>query len=276
MTPWTLAQLTRLLCPWDSSSKNTGVGSHSLLQGIFQTVGLNPGLWHCRQILYYLSHQGSSEKGLGESLEYILPWCCQYIGQYVLVLKTGLGMWSGQEMVTFIYLSTHPFLLTSDYMCQAVSLLIPLPLCLAIGCLIKHLHSSLRWRPLAASLTWQPVAIIATPWLLAVKCCHLVSIASREIFHDNIFHLCLWSKRRAILNVVMLIPSHQLAPDGFGNDVPSGFSRKQNHHFHHVRHVLSSMPTSLNLLISFSSLYHSNSVVSVFRSTHVAFSRHPW
>ena len=160
-------------------------------------------------------------------------------------------------------------------MCQAVSLLIPLPLCLAIGCLIKHLHSSLRWRPLAASLTWQPVAIIATPWLLAVKCCHLVSIASREIFHDNIFHLCLWSKRRAILNVVMLIPSHQLAPDGFGNDVPSGFSRKQNHHFHHVRHVLSSMPTSLNLLISFSSLYHSNSVVSVFCSTHVAFSRHP-
>ena len=155
-------------------------------------MGLNPGLWHCRQILYYLSHQGSPEKGLGESLEYILPWCCQYIGQYVLVLKTGLSMSSGQEMVTFIYLSTHPFLLTSDYMYQAVSLLVPPPLLLAIGCLIKHLHSSRRWRPLAASLTWQTVAIIATPRLLAVKCCHLVSIASREIFHD-IFHLHLWS-----------------------------------------------------------------------------------
>ena len=35
------------------------MGSHYLLQGIFQTQGLNPGLLHCRQILYHLSHQGS-------------------------------------------------------------------------------------------------------------------------------------------------------------------------------------------------------------------------
>ena len=48
-----------LLCPWDSPGKNTGVGCHSLLQGIFPTQGLNPGLLHCRQIVYYLSHQGS-------------------------------------------------------------------------------------------------------------------------------------------------------------------------------------------------------------------------
>ena len=47
---------TRLLCPWDSPGKNTGVGSHSLLQGIFLTWGSNPGLLHCRQILYHLSH----------------------------------------------------------------------------------------------------------------------------------------------------------------------------------------------------------------------------
>ena len=37
-----------------------GVGSLSLLQGIFPTQGLNPGLLHCRQILYQLSHQGSA------------------------------------------------------------------------------------------------------------------------------------------------------------------------------------------------------------------------
>ena len=43
----------------DSSDKNTGVGCHVLLQGIFPTQGLNPGLTHCRQILYQLSHQGS-------------------------------------------------------------------------------------------------------------------------------------------------------------------------------------------------------------------------
>ena len=45
--------------PWNSSGKNTGLSSHSLLQGIFPTQGLNPGLLHCRQILYHLSHQGS-------------------------------------------------------------------------------------------------------------------------------------------------------------------------------------------------------------------------
>ena len=50
---------TRHLCPWDSPGKNTGVGYHALLQGIFPTQRLNPGLLHCRQIPCYLSHQGS-------------------------------------------------------------------------------------------------------------------------------------------------------------------------------------------------------------------------
>ena len=52
-------QPTRLLCPWDSPSKNTRVGSPSLLQGIFLTQGSNPGLLHCKHMLYCLSHQGS-------------------------------------------------------------------------------------------------------------------------------------------------------------------------------------------------------------------------
>ena len=41
----------------DCPGKNTGVGCHALLQGIFPTQGSNPGLLHCRQILYHLSHQ---------------------------------------------------------------------------------------------------------------------------------------------------------------------------------------------------------------------------
>ena len=48
-----------LYSPWNSPGQNTGVGSHCLLQGIFPTQGLNPGLPHCRQILYQLGHQGS-------------------------------------------------------------------------------------------------------------------------------------------------------------------------------------------------------------------------
>ena len=53
-------QFTRPLCPWNSSGKNIEMGNHSLLQGIFLTQGSNPGLLHCRQILYHLSHQGST------------------------------------------------------------------------------------------------------------------------------------------------------------------------------------------------------------------------
>ena len=45
--------------PWNSPGQNTGVGCLSLLQGIFPTQGSNPGLPHCRRILYHLSHRGS-------------------------------------------------------------------------------------------------------------------------------------------------------------------------------------------------------------------------
>ena len=48
-----------LYSPWNSLGQNTGVGSLSFLQGIFPTQGLNPGLPHCRQILYQLNHKGS-------------------------------------------------------------------------------------------------------------------------------------------------------------------------------------------------------------------------
>ena len=48
-----------LYSPWNSPDQNTAVGCHSLLQRTFPTQGLNPGLPHCRQILYSLCHQGS-------------------------------------------------------------------------------------------------------------------------------------------------------------------------------------------------------------------------
>ena len=48
-----------LYSPWNSPGQNSGVGSLSLLQGIFLTQGSNPGLLHCRRILYQLSHKGS-------------------------------------------------------------------------------------------------------------------------------------------------------------------------------------------------------------------------
>ena len=56
-TPWTVVPQAPLSMGF--SGKNTRVGCHFLLQGIFPTQGLNLGLQHCRQIIYYLSHQGS-------------------------------------------------------------------------------------------------------------------------------------------------------------------------------------------------------------------------
>ena len=46
-----------ILCPWNSLGKNNEVGCNFLLQGTFLTQGSNPGLPHCRRILYRLSHQ---------------------------------------------------------------------------------------------------------------------------------------------------------------------------------------------------------------------------
>ena len=50
-----------IVCPWDFPGNSTEVDCHFLLQGIFPTQGPNPGLPHCRQTLYRLSHQGSLE-----------------------------------------------------------------------------------------------------------------------------------------------------------------------------------------------------------------------
>jgi hypothetical protein len=49
--------LVALSCPWDSPGKNTGVGCHFFLQGIFLTQGSNPDLLHCRQIPDHLSYK---------------------------------------------------------------------------------------------------------------------------------------------------------------------------------------------------------------------------
>ena len=58
-------QPASLFCLWDSPGKNTGVDCHFLLQGIFLTQGWNPGLPHCMQILYRLSHKGSPDSKVG-------------------------------------------------------------------------------------------------------------------------------------------------------------------------------------------------------------------
>ena len=80
-----------LYSPWNSPGQNTGVGSLSLLQGIFPTQGLNLGLLHCRYIPYHLIHQGSPAT---------LVTLCNNAARYrgtggVVFWQYGTGCWSG-------------------------------------------------------------------------------------------------------------------------------------------------------------------------------------
>jgi len=66
-----------LYIPWHSPGQNTGVGSFSLLQGIFLTQGSNWGLLHCRWILYHLSYQGNQNTITSYQLAFlhsVLSW----------------------------------------------------------------------------------------------------------------------------------------------------------------------------------------------------------
>ena len=56
-----------------SPGKNTGVGSHSRLQGIFLIQGSDSGLLHCRQILYCLSHREHLTSKRKEQKTPVLP-----------------------------------------------------------------------------------------------------------------------------------------------------------------------------------------------------------
>ena len=60
-----------LYSPWNSPGQNTGVGCHSLFQGIFPTQRSNPGFLHCRWILYQLSYQGGKPLELPTAAEMI-------------------------------------------------------------------------------------------------------------------------------------------------------------------------------------------------------------
>ena len=57
----TVGKESTCLCPWNSPGSNSGVGSHSFLQGIFWTPGLNPALLHCRQMLCIEATREASE-----------------------------------------------------------------------------------------------------------------------------------------------------------------------------------------------------------------------
>ena len=83
---------TRLLCPWDSSGKNTGVVCNFLFQGIFPTQRSNPGLLHSRDMLYPLSHQGSPNRMLLMTPHKKRCHLCDWLSSYRLEVSTTLSL----------------------------------------------------------------------------------------------------------------------------------------------------------------------------------------
>ena len=74
------------------------MGSHTFLQGIFPTQGSNPGLLHCRQILYQLSHEGSPK---------ILEWVAlqNSVGKG---MKLGIHLWEPEPQVKSLTMVKPP------------------------------------------------------------------------------------------------------------------------------------------------------------------------
>ena len=107
-----------LLCPWNLPGKGTGVGCYFLLQRIFPTQGSKPGLPHCRQMLYHLSHQGSLQLMAAEPMQGVVGRNRARTGDHQAVHVEGP---------------------TSDYGCQDFQLQIILDPCLYFP-FICYLH----------------------------------------------------------------------------------------------------------------------------------------
>ena len=76
----------------DSPGKNTGVGCHACLQGIFPIQGSNPGIPHCRLILYHLNHKGSQTVSF---------WLCTSAEFYVNVIQSSTKSTTQQKCIYF-------------------------------------------------------------------------------------------------------------------------------------------------------------------------------
>ena len=95
---------TRLLCPLNSPGKNTGMGWYFLLQEIFPTHRLNLSLPHCRQTLYWLSHQGNPISSNNNTLFFlILTLGNHYSTSCVMILTTLSNLYVESYVHAFLW-----------------------------------------------------------------------------------------------------------------------------------------------------------------------------
>ena len=118
--------------PWNSAGQNTAVGSLSFLQGIFPTQGWNPGLPHCRWILYQPSHQGSpwrcvSRTTCSSVIALHGPFCGEVSPQLpetiIIVRILPVALWKDSG-VSFSFSSVFPPPKMIDWTTKLISLLL--------------------------------------------------------------------------------------------------------------------------------------------------------
>ena len=97
--------------PWNSPGQNTGVGNLNLLQGILPTQGSDPGLLHCRRILYQLRHKGS--RGQNSSKKPVRLWKVSVKVLWLMVWKKK----KGPNQVPIRFNKDRVLLLLSHFSC---------------------------------------------------------------------------------------------------------------------------------------------------------------
>ena len=106
-----------LYSPWNCPGQDTGVGRLSLLQRIFPTQGLNPGLPHCRQTLYSLSHQ-EIPQNLHDTVLSMMTLCDPMDPLNSLGQNTGVGRLSLLQRILPIQESNWSLLHCRQILCQ--------------------------------------------------------------------------------------------------------------------------------------------------------------
>ena len=122
----------------DSPGKNTGVGCHALLQGIFPTQGLDPGLLHCRQILHHLSHHGSPFP-MAEPVQFLVK--CDLI-HFILLLNSPVGSDLTQTLCCLPLIPSEPYPHWSHQSCYCYLKTPPLDVHVALSLIFSQCSSN--------------------------------------------------------------------------------------------------------------------------------------